>query len=91
MNIGKLNYWVDILLVICLAVVGVTGVILKFFFVSGAPGAGRRVLFFGADKMEFLFLHGWFALGMLGLMLVHLILHFDWLVCMSRKMVGVEK
>ncbi len=84
----NLNYWVDVLLVICLFVVGVTGLILKFAFVSGAPGVGRSVLFFGIGKIDFLMWHSWFALGMLALMVLHFVLHFDWLFVMTKKVFG---
>lgn len=82
----KLNYWVDVLLVVFLGLVGGTGLILKFFFVSGVPGAGRRVLFFGFDKMSFLHFHEVVGFFMLIFMLLHLVLHFEWLSRMTKKL-----
>ena len=81
----KLNYWVDVLLVVCLVVVGVTGVILKFAFISGEPGAGRSIMFLGMTKIDLLPWHEVFGLLMVILMVLHLVLHFNWLNCMTRR------
>lgn len=85
MERGSLNYWVDVLLVICLVVVGVTGLILKFAFVSGVPGVGRRIVFMGMSKMDLLPWHEVFGLAMVGLMVLHLVLHFGWLKIMTFR------
>lgn len=86
MKRGDVNYWVNVLLVICLLVVGVTGLILKFAFVSGEPGVGRRIVFMGFSKMDLLPWHEWFGLAMVVLMILHLILHFNWLKVMTGNL-----
>lgn len=86
MGKGKLNYWVDVLLLICLVVVGVSGVILKFVFLSGEPGVGRRIFFMGMSKMDLLPWHEIFGLLMVALMILHLVLHFGWLSAMSKRL-----
>jgi len=86
MNRAKLNYWIDVLLVICLIVVSITGLVLYFVFVSGEPGIGRRIFFLGTSKNDWLPWHNYFGLVMIGLMFLHLILHFNFLNAMARNL-----
>jgi len=76
---------VDVLLLICFVVVGVSGIILKFVFVSGVPGAGRSVVFLGMNKMDLLPWHEFFGLSMIVLIGVHFVLHFNWVSCMTKS------
>ena len=91
MNKAKVNYFIDILLIICLVVVGVTGVVLFFFFPSGEPGVGRFVTFIGTSKHDWTEPHEFFGMAMVFLMLVHLILHFNWLKCMTGSFLHKKK
>ncbi len=86
MERARLNYWIDILLLICFIVVGTTGLILKFVFVSGVPGAGRTVSFLGLHKVDILPWHELFGVGMVVLIVIHLVLHFGWLTSMTKSL-----
>jgi len=82
----RLNYWVDVLLVLCLIVVSVTGLVLYFGFVSAEPGVGRSTLFLGTSKAVWIPWHNYFGLAMIVLMLLHLVLHFGWLTAMTKSL-----
>lgn len=82
----KFNFYVDLSLVLCLFIVGISGLILKFAFVSGEPGVGRRIVFMGLSKADVLPWHEFFGLVMVFLMFLHVVLHFDWLVCMVKDL-----
>jgi len=86
MNRVRLNYWIDVLLVICLIVVSITGLVLYFAFVSGEPGAGRSTTFVGTYKADWHPWHNYFGLAMIVLMVLHFILHFNWLNVMTRSL-----
>jgi hypothetical protein len=83
---NKLNYWIDMALVICLIVVATTGLVLYFAFVSGAPGQGRSITFLGTYKSSWLPWHTYFGLTMIVLMILHLVLHLKWLTIMTLNM-----
>jgi len=82
----KLNYWIDILLVVCLVVVGVTGIILFFAFPYGQPHVGRFVTFLGIYKTAWIDWHSYFGIVMITLIFLHFILHFNWLKVITKKL-----
>ena len=82
----KLNYWIDVLLIVCLIVVSITGIILLFAFVSGEPGVGRNITFFGTDKADWLPWHSYFGMGMVVLMITHLIFHWNFIRCQTKEL-----
>jgi len=86
MERGRLNYFVDVLFVICLIVVSISGLVLHFAFVSGVPGQGRAVEFLGTSKIDWQPWHNYFGLAMTVLMLLHLVLHFGWLNAMTKNL-----
>ena len=89
--VNRLNYWIDILLLVCFVVVGISGLVLYFGFVSGAPGVGRSVTFLGTSKAAWQPWHNYFGLAMIFLIAVHLILHFKWLWVMTRRLFVKEE
>ena len=85
------NYWIDVLLVICLIVVAISGLVLYFAFVSGSPGGGRSVTFLGTHKVDWQPWHNLFGLAMTVLMVLHLIMHFNFLNVMTRNLFKKKK
>lgn len=80
-----MNYLVDVLLVLCFIVVSITGLVLYFVFVSGVPGEGRTVEFLGISKVDWQPWHNYFGLAVVILVLLHLTLHFKWLILMTKN------
>jgi len=80
----KLNYWIDVLLIMCLVFISITGFVLLFVFVSGEPGIGRRITFFGTYKTNWLDWHSYFGIGMVVLMITHLLLHGNFIKCQTK-------
>ncbi len=91
MNRAKINYVIDLLLVVCLIVVGVTGLVLALSFSSDIPQAGKIVGIFGTYKHDWSEVHTLFGMWMLGFMLAHLVLHFNWLKIMTKGLVKKKK
>ncbi len=65
--------------------VSITGLVIYFSFVSGVPGQGKSVEFLGTSKVDWQPWHNYFGLVMIGLMFLHLILHFNWLISMTKN------
>jgi hypothetical protein len=81
MNKAKLNYFVDILLMVAFLLVVVTG-ILKF------PG------WFGYLHLPWRSLnkiHDWSGIAMAVLVLIHIILHWSWIVSMTKRIFRGKK
>ena len=80
MNRNKLNFIVDFLAFISFLVVAKTGLIIFFFLPSGVR-QGRYQEFFGIAKSTYSVIHDWAGIIMIVLVLIHLILHWRWIVC----------
>jgi cytochrome b subunit of formate dehydrogenase len=87
-NRARINYYVDIIIAISFVVVAVSGMIL-FFAGSGGYQGGRNPRYarevLGVSRLLWKDLHDWGGIVMLGGVFVHLILHWKWIVCMTRN------
>ncbi len=86
MNRGKLNYFIDIGLAISFLLVFVTG-IFKF-------PLWKHYFFFVYDSISprtISAIHDWSGLVMGILVLVHLALHWNWIVAMTKQIFGRKK
>jgi len=70
MNRPKLNYIIDFFLFISFLIVSATGVML--FFMTQRRG-------------NMAWLHDWSGMVMIVLGFVHLVLHWKWIVCMTKN------
>lgn len=78
-----LHYLIDTLLTALFAALAFTGILLEYF-VSRGPQAGWYALW-GMNHDGWAALHASLALAFGTLVLVHLALHWDWVVGMSRR------
>ena len=87
-NKARINYYVDILIGISFIIVAVSGVIL-FFAGSGGYQGGRNPRYaqevMGVSRLLWKDLHDWSGIAMMGGVLLHLVLHWKWIVCMTRN------
>lgn len=87
---GWTNVFVNLVVTIAFIISAVSG--LYFYLVPhGGPGIGQ------GEQSVFLFsrqvwnwLHEWIGLAFIVLFIVHFILHWDWVVRITRKMLGVS-
>ncbi len=87
MDRAKLNYGVDAVMGLAFLVSGVTGLVLFFFIPSGVR-QGRYQEFLGMIKEAWQEEHVIAGLVIVILGIVHLILHWDWVVSMTKRSVG---
>jgi hypothetical protein len=71
MNKAKINYLVDLGMAIAFVLVAVTG-ILKF------PAFGGKV-------RDYMLLHDWAGIALAAFVLLHLILHRQWIISMTKN------
>ena len=87
-NKARINYYVDIIIGISFIVVALSGVILLFAGSGGYQG-GRNPRYahevLGLSRLLWKDLHDWGGIVMMGGVLLHLILHWKWFVCMTRN------
>ncbi|MFA5745952.1 MAG: DUF4405 domain-containing protein [archaeon] len=79
----KINYFIDVLLIISFIVVAITSLVIFFFLPSGVRQAGYQT-FLGLTKHSWGNIHTISGFAMIILSLIHLILHFKWLTTMSK-------
>lgn len=84
MNRSKINYIVDFLVCISFIATAFSGVAIKLFMPSGVR-QGRLQEFLGMEKGIWLEIHDWFGILFIIIVLVHFILHWDWVVCMTKN------
>ena len=80
----QINYIVDILALVSFVVTAITGLVLKFFLPSGVRQS-RLQEFWGIPKGTWTEIHDWFGILFIIFTLIHLVLHWNWIVCMTKN------
>jgi cytochrome b subunit of formate dehydrogenase len=89
MNKLKINYVVDFLAFISFVITALTGLALKIFLPSGVR-QGRLQEFIETPKVTWLEIHDWAGILLVVLVIIHLILHWDWIVCMTKNVFKLD-
>lgn len=86
MDRAKKNFLIDSMLFVLFVLLTGSGFLLEYLLPSGSGGQGNKpgVTVWGMTRHEWGSVHYWIALVMLGLMAVHLVLHWRWIVAMVR-------
>jgi hypothetical protein len=79
----KVNYFVDLLLVISGLISIVSGVIM--FFAPSGPGSSLFT-FLGVTKHSWGEWHKWSGMTMAVLVILHFILHWKWFIAMTKNL-----
>jgi len=90
MNKSLIDYIVDVLMGLSFLVTAMTGVIIFFFLPGGVPRSGYQT-FLGIIKQDWTSAHNWSGLIMIFLVLVHLVLHWRWILCMTKSLFASKK
>jgi cytochrome b subunit of formate dehydrogenase len=86
---ARINYFVDLIIAVGFLLTAVSGLVLFFAGSGGYQGGGnphylRQALFL--SRWTWRALHDWGGIAMLGGVLLHLVLHWKWIVCMTRNL-----
>ncbi|HPN54984.1 MAG TPA: DUF4405 domain-containing protein [Candidatus Moranbacteria bacterium] len=84
MNKSKTNYIIDLLALVSFLITAISGLAIKFFMPSGVR-QGRLQEFLGIQKGSWSEVHDIFGIIFLILVVVHFLLHWNWVVCMTKS------
>lgn len=90
MNKMKTNYIIDFLAFVSFVITAVSGLAIKFFMPSGVR-QGRFQEFLGIQKGVWSQIHDWSGIILIVFVIIHLILHWDWIVCMTKSIFQSDK
>lgn len=90
MDRSKVNYWIDFGMLLSFLVTAVTGIMLILFLPSGIRQGGYQMLW-GVIKSTWLKVHTLAGLIMIILCIVHIILHWTWIVVMTKRIFKKDK
>ena len=82
MSKTKINYFVDILILGAFLLTGLSGIIL--LMLPGERGLSQYVIL-GITRAGWVGLHDWAGIGMIIGVFLHFVLHWKWLVYMTRN------
>ncbi len=86
MSKTKLNYLLDAVIALGLVLSALSRVVFLFAGSGGYPGGrdpGFQTEFLGISRSVWSDLHTWVSLVMIVGVAVHLLLHWEWIVCMT--------
>ena len=89
MSKTKLNYLLDVVMGVAFALSAATGVAFLFMGSGGYQGGrnpGFRTALLGLSRETWSDLHTWGSLVMMAGVAVHLVLHWKWIVCVTKQM-----
>jgi len=84
-----LNYFIDLVLTITFIITGITGLVIFFFIPSGVQ-QGRFQVFLGIQKQVWTAWHNWSGIVMILAVLLHLVLHWNWMIRMTKKILRIK-
>ena len=91
---AQINYWIDVIIGIAFFLSVLSGLVL-FLGPSGGyeggrnPAYGRTVLLLGRHTWGEL--HTWSSIAMAAGVFGHLILHWNWILCMTKKLLRIKR
>ncbi|MEM3405412.1 MAG: DUF4405 domain-containing protein [Candidatus Pacearchaeota archaeon] len=80
----KLNYIIDFLMGIFFIITFITALVIFFFFSCGM-NYGDHKIFLGIKKRVLLNFHNYSVIIFFILVIIHFILHWKWIVCMTKN------
>jgi len=91
-NRGKINLIVDLLMLLALALIAGIGFLIKYTLPPGREvvkryGINTDLVFLGWDRHQWGAFHLLIAYIMLGLLLLHIVLHWKTILCLARSLI----
>lgn len=86
MKRNKINYWINLLMLLAFLVTSISGIIIwlriEYFYCQNI---------IGLTKFQLREIHLWGSLLLLILVSLHLLIHWDWMVRMTKNMIFKKK
>ena len=86
MGKSKINFFIDLLMIIIFVINSITGLIIFLFLPSGVK-RGSYQEFLGMIKQNWVDVHNWSGLLLILLVATHIILHWNWIVSMTKSLI----
>ncbi len=84
MKRNTLNYVIDLIGLVVMWGLLVTGLLIKYVL---PPGSGHFLAIGGMNRHDFGDIHFWLAIGVLVVVFLHVLLHWQWVCATTRKLV----
>jgi hypothetical protein len=93
---SRINFLVDALMFVCMMSIAGLAFLMKFILIPGKErlakyGRGVELLLFGMDRHSWGTIHLAIGLVLLGLLVLHIILHWNAIVGLFQRLVGNQK
>lgn len=90
---GKINFIIDVLMMLLMAAIAGLGFMVKFVLISGKDRVAKfghqgDVYFLGMDRHEWGTVHLVIGFVLLGLLVLHIVLHWRTITCLFRQLIG---
>ena len=85
MSKSTTNFLVDTVALAAIVLLSATGVLMRYVL---PPGSGHFSQLWGMDRHQWGQVHFWLAVGLLSTVVLHLLLHWHWVVCMVKGRSG---
>lgn len=87
---SRLNFWIDLVTGFVFSMMLGTGILLKWILPPGSRG-GSGFVWLGEGRHVWGDLHFYTAIAMLILVVIHVWLHFDWVIHVWKRLLGSLK
>ncbi len=81
MDRTKLNFTIDAIGFFGFVLLATTGILIRYVL---PPGSGKHTLLWGLSRHEWGTVHFWIAISFFSVLILHLFLHWQWIVCVIR-------
>jgi len=88
MRRNVLNYWIALAMFTLVLGVVFIGFLLGFVIPRGSGGPEWQRALWGLGRHDWADIHKWLAVGLCALLVVHLWLHWDWIVATTKRVFG---
>jgi hypothetical protein len=92
MKRNTLNFWIDLISLFVMLGLMWTGLLIHYVLPpgTGGRGGGHGLTLWGLNRHDYGSIHFYIALTLIGLMVVHIWLHWSWVCTTVKKLVGKE-
>lgn len=89
---AKINFIIDAIMLLLLGMLAGIGLLIKYVLVSGEErwikyGRNVDISFWGLDRHEWGEIHLFIAVGLIGFLVLHIVLHWNMIVCLYKRII----
>jgi len=90
---AKLNFVIDIIMFVLIGLLAGLGLLIKYVLLSGTERwliyeRNVELTYMGLDRHQWGNIHLWIAIALVAFLVLHIILHWNMIVCLYKKLMG---